>query len=97
MIEGNKTNNQDRHTTGKKQKKKKRKHDHQKREDPGNRKNLFIYLYLKKKKKNKKSKKKFVNTKKGCNFVSVIKQQTSITTKSKRYGKEYYQNQAQPC
>ena len=41
-------------------------------------------------KKYKKSQKKFGNTKKGCNFVAVIKQQTSITTKSKRYGKEYY-------
>ena len=45
-------------------------------------------------KKYKKSQKKFVNKEKGCNFVAVIKQQTSITTKSKRYEKEYYRNQA---
>ena len=54
------------------------------------------------KKSIKKVKKKFVNKKKGCNFVAVIKQQTHRKGKrnkfnnkiTKQYEKEYYRNQA---
>ena len=44
------------------------------------------------KKKYKKSKKKFVNTKKGCIFVAVIKNQTSLIIKLQSNEKEYYRN-----
>ena len=65
------THDKDRHTNGTHDNRKSE--EHQQAEKP-----VYICLITDNEKKYKKSQKKFVNTKKGCNFVAVIKNQTTM-------------------